>query len=133
MSFYPVLPAVTDFHPLGKCILVVEDELLIRLALSDGLRDAGYVVIEACCGDEALEVLGSVALDLIISDVQMPGSLDGIGLLAVVRQRFPAIPVILVSGHLQPSLALADGATRFFGKPYALEAMLQAINTDLGK
>lgn len=117
---------------MGKCILVVEDELLIRLALSDGLRDAGYQVIEACSADEAVEALGTVALDLVISDVRMPGSLDGLALLAIVRQRFPALPVIIVSGHLQPSLALADGATRFLSKPYALEAMLEAIELEVG-
>lgn len=129
----PALSAETVFTPNRKCILVVEDELLIRLALSDGLREAGYQVVEACCGDEAIEALDSVAPDLIISDVRMPGELDGIALLGIVRRRFPALPVIIVSGHLRPAAALADGATQFLAKPYALDAILQAVETEIGK
>ena len=119
--------------PRPKCILVVEDELLIRLALSDGLRDAGYQVVEAWNGDEALDALATVQPHLVISDVRMPGSLDGIGLLGVIRQRFPALPVIIVSGHLRPSAALEDGATQFLAKPYDLGAMLQAVEIEIGK
>ena len=129
----PTVPVATNRAPSGKCILVVEDEFLIRFALSDGLRDAGFFVIEACSGDEAAELLGTIQLDLIISDVRMPGSLDGMGLLAEVRQKLPSVPVILVSGHLQPALAMAHGAAQFFAKPYALEEMLQAIDRELGK
>lgn len=133
MSSNPTLPVETVFTRDCKCILVVEDELLIRLALSDGLRDAGYQVIEACNGDEAIEALGSIRCDLVISDVRMPGSLDGIALLAIVRRKFPELPVIIVSGHLRPSAASADGATQFLAKPYALDAIIQAVETEIGK
>lgn len=133
MGSSPALPIETVFTPTCKRILVVEDELLIRLALSDGLRDAGYQVIEACSGDEAAEALGTVRPDLVISDVRMPGSLDGIALLAIVRREFPELPVIIVSGHLRPSAALADGATQFLAKPYAMDEMLQAVEAEIGK
>ena len=133
MSSIPASPVDIVFAPSLKCILVVEDELLIRLALSDGLRDAGYQVIEACSGEEALAILNSVRPDLVISDVRMPGPLDGLGLLAIVRREFPALPVIIVSGHLRPSAALADGATQFLAKPYGLDAMLQAVEFEIGK
>lgn len=133
MSSNSALSAETVFTPKRKCILVVEDELLIRMALSDGLREAGYQVIEACSGDEAMEVLNSIHPDLVISDVRMPGSLDGIALLANVRRRFSTLPVIIVSGHLRPSAALADGAMQFLAKPYALEAILKAVETEIGK
>lgn len=133
MKSEPALPMTTPFTPRGPCILVVEDELLIRLALSDGLREAGFRVIEACSADEALEALETVAPDLMISDVRMPGSIDGLGLLAVAKRKFAALPVIIVSGHLQPSLALADGATHFIAKPYAMESILRAIDVELGK
>lgn len=56
-----------------QCILVVEDEFLIRFMLSDELRDAGFQVIEACDATEAVSVLNTVQPDLIISDVRMPG------------------------------------------------------------
>lgn len=133
MGSSPALPIETVYTSTCKRILVVEDELLIRLALSEGLRDAGYQVIEACNGDEAIEVLGSVQPDLVISDVRMPGPLDGIALLAFVRRRSSTLPVIIVSGHLRPSAALADGATQFLAKPYEMDEMLQAVESEIGK
>ena len=92
--------------------------------LSDGLRDAGYQVIEACSADEALTVIRSAVPDLIISDVRMPGSLDGMGLLAVVRETLPTLPVIITSAHLQATLAISDGATQFVAKPYSMESVV---------
>jgi DNA-binding NtrC family response regulator len=117
-----------------KRILVVEDELLIRLLVSDELRNEGYEVIEAVDADEALIILRSlVRIDLVISDVRMPGSLDGLGLLAVVREAFPALPVIITSGHLESRLAIADGAARFLAKPYGMNAVVDAVQTELAK
>ena len=118
--------------PARKCILVVEDELLIRMMLSDELREAGYDVIEAFNADEALVVLRSSAIvDMILSDVRMPGSMDGIGLLRVVKGAYPKIPVIITSAHLQPALAKIDGATRFIPKPYKLELVIEAVHEEL--
>lgn len=114
-------------------ILVVEDELLIRMMLSDGLRDEGYHVIEACDADEALTVLRAAAPDLIISDVRMPGSMDGMGLLAVVRETLPTLPVIITSAHLEATLAVADGATQFLAKPYLVVSVIEAIEAELAR
>jgi DNA-binding NtrC family response regulator len=115
-----------------KRILVVEDELLIRIIVGDELRGAGYDVIEACDADEALMVLrSSVRVDLIISDVRMPGSMDGLGLLAFVRNAFPTIPVIITSGHLEPTLAIADGAIQFLAKPYGIDQVVRAVQKEL--
>lgn len=117
-----------------KRILVVEDELLIRLLVSDELRSAGFDVIEAADADEALTILGSlVRVDLIISDVRMPGSLDGLGLLAVVRETYPTIPVIITSGHVESRHAIADGAARFLAKPYGMNAVIGAVQMELAK
>jgi DNA-binding NtrC family response regulator len=128
------LPGGAPFASTRCCILVVEDELLIRLILSDELRDANYDVIEACNADEALAVLKSlVRVDLIISDVRMPGPLDGMGLLAIVRETLPALPVIITSGHLDPSLAKADGATQFLAKPYSMGSIVTAVQDELAK
>lgn len=132
MGSSPALQIATVLKTSRKCILVVEDELLIRFALSDGLRDAGYQVIEACSGDEAADILASVLPDLIISDVRMRGCMDGLTLLALVRQNFPTLPVIIVSGHLRPSDALADGATQFLAKPYVIETMIEAVAVEIG-
>jgi DNA-binding NtrC family response regulator len=101
--------------------------------LSDGLRDCGYHVIEACSADEALIVLDTAVPDLIISDVRMPGSLDGMALLALVRKTLPTLPVIITSAHLQSTLALADGATQFIAKPYTMDLVLSAVSAELEK
>ena len=122
-------PAACD--AARPCILVVEDELLIRFMLADGLRDHGYHVIEACSADEALIVLDSTMPDLIISDVRMPGSLDGMGLLSIVRKSLPSLPVIITSAHFQSVVALADGATQFVAKPYTMELILNAVCAEL--
>lgn len=127
-------PDGRPFASARSAILVVEDELLIRLIVSEALREAGYDVIEAFNADEALEILRSSArVDLVISDVRMPGSLDGLGLLAHVRATFPRLPVILTSGHLDPTQALSHGATQFLSKPYGLDAVVTAVRNELAR
>ena len=115
-------------------ILVVEDEVLIRIIISDALRDAGYDVIEAFNGDEAVDMLNAATVfDLILSDVRMPGAVDGLELLRLVREDFPTLPVILTSGHLDPGVAAREGATQFLPKPYLIDRALDLITTALGK
>jgi CheY-like chemotaxis protein len=126
-------PPGAPFARARPCILVVEDELLIRTMVADELREEGYDAIEACDAGEALTVLQSlVRVDLVFSDVRMPGEVDGLGLMAIVRTSFPALPVILTSGHLEADIALADGACRFLGKPYQFAALLGAVRHALG-
>ena len=119
-----------------QCILIVEDEVLIRLLIGDELREAGYEVIEACDGDEAMSLLQRpVRIDLILSDVRMPGTIDGLALLARMKEERPATPFILMSGHLQPRLAEFAGATTFLPKPFsfnvAVDAVRKALETSL--
>lgn len=107
-------------------VLVVEDEVLIRILLADSLREAGYSVLEAASGDEALILLGlGVRCDLVISDVRMPGQTDGQALLRRIKLTQCDLPVILVSGHLLSVDAVnADG---FFSKPYDLWDVVAAV------
>ena len=133
MSPSPDSPGGQAFARVRKCILVVEDEFLIRCMLSEELRDADYQVIEACDATEALSVLKTVQPDLIISDVRMPGPLNGMDLLALVRETMPTLPVIIISGHLHPAQALIEGATQFVAKPYLLEAVVEAVQKALGR
>jgi CheY-like chemotaxis protein len=82
-------------------ILVVEDEMLVRVMLADALRDAGYEAVEAVDGDEAIRLLrGSDNIKVVVSDIRMPGSLDGIALARRVRSERPDIKIVLVSGDL---------------------------------
>lgn len=116
-----------------KCVLVVEDELLIRVMLAEQLRDNGLKVIETCSADEALVVIDTTVPDLIISDVRMPGSMDGMGLLEVVRKTYPVLPVIITSGHLEGTVALTDGASHFIAKPYSYETIVKTVQSELAK
>ncbi len=85
-----------------RVVLLVEDEALIRLPLVLALEDRGFSVIEASSGDQALTALQEgLVVDLVISDVQMPGSTNGIALADHVRSSRPDVPVVLTSGRAQ--------------------------------
>ena len=84
-----------------KTVLLVEDEVLIRIPLAESLRDIGYEVIEAGNADEAIIIVNSgIHVDLVISDVQMPGQMDGRALVKYLTLERPDIPIILASGAL---------------------------------
>lgn len=115
-------------------ILIVEDELLVRMMVSDALRDAGFNVIEAFNADEAINILQSgITINLMLSDVRMPGSMDGLGLLEYSKATFPTLPVIMTSAHLLPTDALAKGAAHFLGKPYSFDHAITLIEQELAK
>lgn len=111
-------------------VLLVEDEFLIRMIVADHLRDAGFNVTEAVNGEEAVAILtAGASIDVVFSDVRMPGATDGLALLAFVRRTLPELPVFITSGHLEPALALAAGARRFIAKPYDLDEVAEALRT----
>ncbi|HEY7302088.1 MAG TPA: response regulator [Xanthobacteraceae bacterium] len=84
-------------HSHARAVLVVDDEVLTRMTISRQLRGCGYTVIEAANADEALVVLGQrpIELNIVLTDIEMPGSMDGFGLAAWVRQNRPELEVIL--------------------------------------
>jgi CheY-like chemotaxis protein len=101
-------------------ILVVEDEVLIRLMISDHLRSDGFAVIEAASADEALKILQSSApVHLLFTDVRMPGPVDGLALMEHARTMKPDLKIIVTSGHAAAG-RLRDIADDFFSKPYDL-------------
>jgi len=109
-----------------QAILVVEDEVLIRLALADSLRTAGYSVIEAENSDDALRSLHSGHdCDLVITDVNMPGPVDGIGLAKCAKRLFAGLPVIITSGHL--AREASHSADAFLPKPYSDTALIETV------
>jgi CheY-like chemotaxis protein len=115
-------PRSKDSAPASQpTVLVVEDEVLIRMAVSDYLRDCGFHVVEAGNADEAIDVLKSnTTVDIVFSDVNMPGSLDGFGLAQWIRRERPRLKVILTSGVMrkvkEASTLCEDGP--FLTKPY---------------
>lgn len=90
-------------------VLVVEDEVLIRMVVAEYLRDCGYLVIEAGSAHEALALFkADVEVDVVFSDIQMPGPMDGFGLAQWVRQNRPGVEVILTSGAASAADRAAD-------------------------
>lgn len=114
-------------------VLVVEDEVLIRIALSDYLQECGFKVLEAGNADEAVEIIqhSSVTIDLVFSDVVMPGSMDGFGLAKWIRINRAGLPVILTSGDAGKADAAKALCERepFLAKPYDLENLVKHIRT----
>lgn len=115
----------------SKTILVVEDEILIRMLMADELRAEGYQVAEAASGDEALSIMASgQRVDLIVTDVRMPGQTDGIKLTTYSKRDDPHRPVVLVSANLAPDTP--HDADRFLEKPYTPATLLTVIDTLIG-
>jgi two-component system, response regulator PdtaR len=93
-------PSPRDDQKTSLTVLVVEDEVLVRMVIADQLRGAGYKVIEAANAHEAAHVLRSTPVELVISDIRMPGSMDGVGLARLIRAEYPSTKIVLTSGHL---------------------------------
>jgi CheY-like chemotaxis protein len=114
--------ALIEGAPAGRgksTILVVEDDVLSRMAVSEELREHGYSVIEAATADEALCVLqGPTRVDLLLTDMRMPGALDGCALARHVRAALPFVKIVMVSGQAPEADAygMLDG---YLAKPVA--------------
>src|ERR687890_2489377 len=105
-------------------VLLVEDEPLVRMFGADVLEEAGFEVVEAVDGDEALAVLGARPdIAVLFTDINMPGSLDGLDLARVVHERRPDIKLLIASGKVRPSEDQIPDAGRFLAKPYGPEAI----------
>ena len=106
-------------------ILIVEDEILVRLALSDFLQECGFKVFEAGSVEEAIEALtlNETAIDLVFSDVHLKGALTGFDLAKWVRENQPGLPFVLTSGDQKKAAAANElcEAEPFLAKPYDLE------------
>jgi CheY-like chemotaxis protein len=110
---------------MGKRVLLVEDELLIRMWLADDLAEAGFDVVEAEDGDRAMLLIEETPVfDLLITDIQMPGRADGNAVAIRAKQRYPGLPVIYASGR-PGSLTNAIGCCdAFVPKPFSAAYIL---------
>ena len=103
----------------GPRILVVEDEFLIRMTLFEALSDEGFDVVEAASGDDALALLrADSAIRLLLTDLQLPGGLDGRALAFKAREAVPDLPVIYMSGRPDAVQDLASSRDVVIAKPY---------------
>jgi CheY-like chemotaxis protein len=114
-------------------ILVVEDDVLVRSVAAAYLRDCSFDVVEANGADEAIRALqAGIKIDVVFSDIQMPGSMDGLGLARWVRRERPELKIILTSGAAHTAKEAADLLERspFLTKPYdhaELERHIRAL------
>lgn len=118
---------------IAASILLVEDEPLIRIDLADFLVEAGFRVFEANNADEAIALLETNGdIRVIITDVDMPGSMDGLKLAQAVAKRWPPIRIIVVSGHRQVEITDIPDGSVFFSKPFSQPGMLSSMRELLG-
>ena len=100
-------------------VLVVEDEPITRMDVVDQLEEGGFKVFEAPDADRAIKILeANPAIRILFTDVDMPGSMDGLKLAAAVRDRWPPIRIVVASGLRKVNLDALPGDSRFFSKPY---------------
>ncbi|MBB4444038.1 MULTISPECIES: response regulator [Rhizobium] len=113
----------------GKAVvLVVEDSTIIRMSAVDLVLSAGYEALEACDADEAIRILESRNdIDLVFTDVQMPGTMDGIKLSHYIRDRWPPVRLIVASGEAILEESNLPTGSRFFSKPYDNHAITDAM------
>jgi len=116
----------------GLNVLVVEDELMVRALIAESLRDAGCEVTEAASADEAVLALRATAApDVLITDVKLPGRMNGVELAACVRRTQPRMKVIVTSGHAAAENAryVADA---FLAKPFELKQLVGQVRSLAG-
>jgi CheY-like chemotaxis protein len=118
-------------HPdeqLTPAVLVVDDEPWQRMMLSDAFSDAGYDVVEAANAAEALAALQARRdIGIVVTDIQMPGSMDGLRLARYVRDAYPPIALIVASGAVRPESRDLPADAIFLAKPIDVPAMLARI------
>lgn len=110
-------------------VLFVEDDALVREAVTRALTESGFKVQVAHDGDAALRLLddGVERPDVVFSDIVMPGRVSGIDLAAILRQRFPGLPVVLATGYTEQQIALPD--VQVLAKPYEIEQLVAILST----
>jgi CheY-like chemotaxis protein len=124
---------VLDHSVIPAVVLVVEDEMLLRMRTVDMVEDAGFTSVEAVDADEAVAILESRSdIALLFTDIQMPGSMDGLKLAHAVHERWPPIKIILVSGQLKLANIDIPADSRFFGKPLEASEMIVEMQSMIG-
>ena len=112
-------------------ILLVEDDVLVRLMIADELREAGLAVIEAASADEALAYLGAGGrADLVFTDIEMPGTMNGLEMARHLKAWTPSLPLILTSGKFMSQNVGSLGL--FIAKPYSVDRAVQLVLEQLG-
>jgi two-component system, response regulator PdtaR len=111
-------------------VLIVEDDPLLRMLAVEFIDEAGFGTLEACDADQAIAILESCSeITVLFTDINMPGSMDGLQLAHVVSNRWPVIEILIASGHVQLQLADLPPNGRFLRKPYGAAAMIADLHS----
>lgn len=117
-------------HP----VLVVEDEMFIRMVAIDALQDNGFAILEASNAREALQLLEEKpGIALIFTDINMPGDTDGLDLAEEVAKRWPEIEIIITSGGTRLAPADVPDSGKFLPKPYATAQLIDLVKEQLSR
>jgi CheY-like chemotaxis protein len=122
-------------NPQHGCptILVAEDEILVRMMVTEALRQQGFNVAEAANAEEALSIIHSgIPIHLVLTDIRMPGTKDGADLAAAVRAEFPDVKVVIASSN-PPENQLRQTVDGFFQKPYDISGLIGFIKALLDR
>lgn len=116
-----------------RVVLLVEDEMLVRMDAADNLEGAGFEVIETANADAAFEALCRRGdIQVLFTDIRMPGSMDGLALARLVHDRWPHIAVVITSGHGRPDEPEMPPWAAFIPKPYSDQTPTAIIRSMTG-
>ncbi|ALN72812.1 MULTISPECIES: response regulator [unclassified Aureimonas] len=118
-----------SFDPARYAVLVVEDDALVRAEAVDLCEDAGFTAYEARNADEAIRLLERhTDIRVLFTDIEMPGTMDGLKLARAVRDRWPPVAIIVTSGRIKISEGDLPENGLFFAKPYPPKGVVKALN-----
>ena len=114
-------------HP--SRVLLVEDEPIIREAIAAFLEDAGFDVTATCTADEAAILLTEDEFAVLLTDITMPGQIDGLGLAEHAREIHPGLPVVFISGanQIEPRARAVAPPSAYFPKPYDIDTVVETV------
>lgn len=116
---------ITDY----SVALVVEDEPLVRVFAAEILQDAGYRVFEACDARDALAILHEREdIRIVLTDIEMPGEMDGLALAGTIHERWPETVILVNSGRLRPETGALPIGAGFIAKPYRIGELLRQLD-----
>jgi two-component system, response regulator PdtaR len=111
-------------------ILVVDDDVLVRVAISENLRDAGFLVLEAASAHDALGVmLAQMPIHALVTDLRMPGAMDGFGLALAAHGATPDLKVLVMSAHLPENHGARHSPFEFLQKPFPPQTLIDRLRT----
>jgi two-component system, response regulator PdtaR len=114
-------------------VLIVEDDALLRMLAVEIAEEAGFVALEACDAGEAMATLESRKdITVLFTDINMPGSMDGLKLAHAVRDRWSPVTIVIVSGHFHPQQSDLPSNSFFVPKPYEPGAMVEELRSLIG-